>query len=104
MEAMIAASFKAWDPSCFILDLRKLTYEWGDMMTALFDPPHDLISTSELKVEFPFAAVVSELNREGLTSLIKQEMQADPEKILFDNIDDACARVVEMARKTYELA
>ena len=104
MEGMMAAGFRAWDPSCCILDLRKLKYEWVDMMCALFNPPHELISLTEEAVEYPFAIVVSDVNREGLTSLVTQEMSGDPSKILFDTMESATKRVIEIARKTYKMA
>ena len=102
MYAMIAAAFKLWDPICCILDLRGLKYEWGDMMSQLFVPPHDLFSLGEEPVDFPFAAVVSDLNREGLTSLISDEMSMDPAIILFDTIELAYERVIAIAGKTYK--
>jgi hypothetical protein len=104
MEGMMAAGFRAWNPSCCILDLRKLKYEWGDMMCSLFNPPHELISLTEEEVEYPFAVVISDLNREGLTSLVSQEMSEDPATILFDSIEAAAQRVVEIAHKTYRIA
>lgn len=104
MDAMIAAGFRAWDPSCLILDLRNLRYEWGDRVAAIFAPPHDLISTNNEEVEFPLAAVVSNLNRDGLTSLIKDEMDGNPEEVLFESLDDAQARVIEIAKRTYRIA
>ncbi|ADG66434.1 conserved hypothetical protein [Planctopirus limnophila DSM 3776] len=104
MNGMIAAGFKAWDPSCFILDLRRLKYEWGDMMTAIFAPPHELISMNDEEVEFPFAAIVSDLNRDGLTSLVKEEMRGNPEALLFETFDDAQERVTAIAKQTYHIA
>lgn len=104
MEGMIAAGFKAWDPSCCILDLRQLKYEWGDMMTILFAPPHDLISTTAEEVEFPFAAIVSDLNREGFTTLLKQELRRIPERYLVETLGEAVERVTEIARRTYRIA
>ena len=101
MEGMIAAGFKAWNPSCCILDLRKLKYEWGDMMCVVFNPPHEFISLTDDPVEFPFAAVISDMNREGLLSLVLEEMSGDSTKLLFDSMETAMTRVVEIARKTY---
>lgn len=104
MEGMIAAGFHAWSPSCCILDLRRLKYEWGDMMCAVINPPHNFVSITEEDVEYPFAVVISDLNREGLTSLVSQEMLEDPSTILFDTLEAAAKRVVEIARKTYKIA
>lgn len=80
MDAMIAAGLKAWGHPCLILDLRRLKYEWGDMMSMIFFPPHELISLTDKPVQFPFAVIVSDLNRTGLTSLIKDEMSGNPKE------------------------
>jgi hypothetical protein len=104
MDGMIAARFRAWSPACLILDLRRLKYEWGDMMTAIFAPPHELISTNDEEVDFPIAAIVSDLNRDGLASLVKEEMRGNPEALLFETLDDARKRVIEIAKKTYHIA
>lgn len=104
MQGMIAAGFKAWNPSCLILDLRNLKYQWGDMMIEIFAPPHDLTSMTQEKVGYPLAAVASDLNRYGLTSLIMEEMQGNPKDILFETLDDARKRVIEMAKRYYRMA
>lgn len=100
MEAVISAGFRAWDPCCCIIDLRNLRYQWGDMMLVLFNPPHEMISGTDEEFEFPFAAVISDLNREGFNSLVSEEMFADPTKLLFNTIENATARVIEIANKT----
>ena len=42
---------------------------------------------------FPVAVVVSDLNRKGLTSLVVQEMGADPRRWLFESIEEAALAV-----------
>jgi hypothetical protein len=85
MDAMIAAGVAAWQPMGVVLDLRGLRYAWGDEMARTLagagiheDPP---------------AVVVSDLNREGLTSLVKEELGGRPEKWLYESLDDALAVV-----------
>lgn len=102
MHGMIAAAFKIWEPACCILDLRGLRYEWGDMMIVLFDAPHDFIRLDVKTFEYPVAAVVSDLNREGLTSLVTDEMFEDPKNVLFDTIELAYERVIAIADKSYK--
>lgn len=102
MHGMIAAAFKIWEPACCILDLRGLKYEWGDMVSVLFDAPHDFISLGEVSFEYPIVAVISDLNREGLTSLVRDWMSEDPTKLLFDTMELAYLRVTEVAKKSYK--
>ena len=59
---------------------------------------------SDEKIVFPLAAIVSDLNREGFASLVKDEMGGVPETFLFETLDDARKRVTEIARKTYRIA
>lgn len=73
-------------------------------MTAIFAPPHELISMNDEEVDFPIAAIVSDLNRDGLASLVKEEMRSNPEALLFETMDDARKRVIEIAKKTYRIA
>src|SRR5690349_21152281 len=37
MSAIIAAGLQSWEPVAVILDLRQLSYEWGDQMVKPFD-------------------------------------------------------------------
>jgi hypothetical protein len=87
MEAMIAAGVAAWSPFGVVLDLRELSYEWGDEMQEV------LAGARNPRRSLPTAVVVSDLNREGLTSLVTQEMLAAPADWLFDTVDDAIAAV-----------
>jgi hypothetical protein len=101
MQGIIAAAFKIWEPACCILDLRGLKYDWGDMMIAIFAAPHDYIRLDGESFEYPIAAVVSDLNRKGLTSLVRDEMFEDPKNLLFETIELAYERVVAIARTSY---
>jgi hypothetical protein len=82
MRAMVAAGVFAWSPQAVVLDLRGLVYEWGDNMA-------QVLAGDDL----PRAVVVSDLNREGLMSLVEQEMFAKPEDWLFESIEEAVAAV-----------
>src|SRR4051794_17767586 len=73
MAAIVAAGLQAWKPSGLVLDLRGLSYSWGDMMTVPFCVQPDLRVRDE-KIPFPTVAIVSDLNRRGLTSLVRDEM------------------------------
>ena len=85
MEAMIRAGITAFDPVGVLLDLRNMAYEWGDMMVNPLCAGHQHYVDSDL----PLAVVVSDLNREGLTSLVTDEMQSDPSKLLFETMETA---------------
>jgi hypothetical protein len=93
MSAQIAAVRKAWDPWALILDLRELTYEWGDMMSGVFSTPKifDLLGKHEFSS--PLAVVISDRNREGLTSLIREIQNADPAEVLFESLDEAVSSI-----------
>ena len=85
MDAMIRAGIAVWSPAAVVLDLRELVYEWGDMMVRPLAAGSDYYVDGDL----PLAAIVSDLNREGLTSLVAKEMQADPATLLFASLEDA---------------
>lgn len=80
MLGMIAAGIAVWSPSALVLDLRKLKYAWGDTMA-------QVLGSSVL----PTTVVTSALNREGLTSLVEQEMFAKAGDWLFESLADAVA-------------
>jgi len=42
IEGMIRTVYEIWRPSAIILDLRELTYEWGDEMDLVLQPPTDI--------------------------------------------------------------
>lgn len=103
MSAMIAAGFIACCyPQGLILDLSELKYEWGDMMSEVVWPPYNLISVSDKEIIYPFAVVISDLNRTGLTSLVKEEMMEKPNEYLFETFNEALNKVNEMANQRYK--
>jgi len=74
-----------------ILDLTQLKYEWGDEMAGvLFYCSNHPIETG---LKIPVAVITSELNAEGLTSLVRDEMHERPEDWLFADLDAAIASV-----------
>ncbi|HEY3320970.1 MAG TPA: hypothetical protein VGP72_10935 [Planctomycetota bacterium] len=87
MDAMIAAGKAGWDPVALLLDLRKLRYEWGDEMGRTLSDA----KASGFERQLPLAVVVSELNRAGLTSLIRDELFGKPEQWLCDSLEAALA-------------
>jgi len=100
MTAIIKAAAAVWRPAGCLLDLRQMKYEWGDEMLrpiCAFDPCH----VGDKLVDFPMAVVVSNLNRRGFTSLVRQEMDGDPGELLFDSIEAALAAVDKQAQRIY---
>ena len=85
MSAMTTAAIFLWSPSAVLFDLRELEYEWGDLMAEVLDIPacHRL----------PATAIISDLNKIGLTSLVSSELGMDPNEILFDSWDTAMERL-----------
>lgn len=133
MSTIIKAAMTAWQPVALVLDLRQLKYVWGDEMSIPFHThrtfePRELLMGSifgeypklvkgdleELdkiakdELALPMAAVVSELNRTGLTSLVKEELSRDfgkemnPEDILFETLEDALASVDQRLQKIFQ--
>jgi hypothetical protein len=83
MRAVIAAGVAAWKPASLVLDLRRLTYEWGDNMAEVLGCAQPL----------PTAVAVSDLNRDGLASLVEQEMFGEPKRWLFESVEAAIGAV-----------
>jgi len=89
MNAMIRAGIAGFSCVGVILDLRDMSYEWGDMMLCPFGAGFRYYVDSDL----PIVAVVSDRNRKGLTSLMVDEADTDPSTILFDTIETALDRL-----------
>jgi hypothetical protein len=104
--ATVMAGLEAWQPWALILDLRALAYTWGDRMQNVLAvaqywyEPHRPVRRAfggeEVPMEFPLAVVVSDLNRDGLESLVRDEMHLDPRTLLFDS-QEVAARVLDQA-------
>jgi len=77
MHAMIGDGFAACTPATLILDLRGLKYDFGDQMLRIFD---QRIITK---------VIVSDLNRNGLSTLISGTLFLDPNAELFDSLENA---------------
>ena len=99
MEAMTRAGITAFDSVGVILDLRDLAYEWGDMMVNPFGAGHQHYIDSDL----PVVAVISDLNRVGLTSLVTDEMQFDPANLLFETMEAALKHLDALYQKSKPL-
>lgn len=97
MAVIIEAALMAWGSSALVVDLRKLTYEWGDAIAwAVFRRKRGFIPSSAMKPTLPTAVIVSEHNRERLTSLIVQFLlDKEPSKWLFDTLEEAMNAVEE---------
>lgn len=87
IEVLMAANMVAIEPDAVILDFSKLKYEWGDQMAGvLFYCSNHPIETG---VRIPVAVITSELNLEGLTSLVRDEMLESTDDWLFDDLTAA---------------
>lgn len=85
MNAVVHAGIAAFDPEAIVLDLREMAYQWGDMITL----PIGVASNHAATV-----MVTSDLCREGMTSLVRDEMCANPGAWLTENLDTAIDRVL----------
>jgi len=100
MTGIIKAADSIWHSAGLILDLRQLKYKWGDEMVKAIGA----LGSCRVKdsyMPFPTAIIVSDLNRNGLTSLAKAEMQVDPTELLFDDIETALSAVDRKAQQIY---
>ena len=87
IESLLAANMVAIEPDVVILDFTQLKYEWGDEMAGvLFYCSNHPIETG---LKIPVAVITSELNVDGLASLVRDEMQERPEDWLFADLETA---------------
>jgi len=91
MAAIIKAGLEAWGHSALIIDLRMMSYVWGDMIGQALTAGHGRY----INAVFPTGVIVSDRNREGLTSFVRQELDEDPAKWLFESLADALRAVEE---------
>jgi hypothetical protein len=98
MRAIIVAALDAWSPSGLVLDLRHLAYEWGDLMTGVLCGGDRYCAVPVL----PAAVVVSDLCREGLTSLVEHEIMGDSAHWLFEDLESAIEEVERQIRADEE--
>ena len=79
------------EPDAVILDFTTLRYEWGDEMARiLFACSIDPLD-SDLRI--PVAVIISGLNREGITSLVLDEMDEEPCNWIYQSLDEAIAAI-----------
>lgn len=89
MRAVVVAALDVWWAAGLVLDLRELAYEWGDQMTGVLCGGDRFCGVPSL----PTTVAVSDLCREGLTSLVGQEIGDDPKRWLFEDLEAAVAEL-----------
>ena len=101
MAGIVKAAQEAWPASALILDWRQLEYEWGDEI----GKPIDAFGTCRVdgkNISAPTAVIISDLNRVGLTSLVKQEMGGNTDELLFNSLEEALVAVDKQAHRIYK--
>jgi hypothetical protein len=98
---IIFAAFEQTRPAALVYDFRALEYRWGDNLTETFyyHPDASIVDDDIVHPEpyvdtidsFPVVYAVSDLNRTGLTSLLRDEMDIDPSLYMFESIEEALA-------------
>ncbi|HYP99929.1 MAG TPA: hypothetical protein VER96_14735 [Polyangiaceae bacterium] len=97
---IIMLGLEVWQPSALVLDLTNFKYEWGDMMRNVLSAgqrwygtvhPFRAVFCAGLPERLPFAVLVSDLNREGLTSLVEDEMGGEVASTLYESFSDAAS-------------
>ncbi len=78
INATITAAEAVWQTSFFVLDYRAMSYEWGDMLPLDWGlkpvtPEADKLLRGLGSIQKCSAVLVSERNREGISSLINAE-------------------------------
>jgi|GEM_PF-3623510 len=89
MDEAIGELLDAEMPAGLIIDFRALKYSWGDEMARILFAPNDWYGGA-----FPVVVIVSDLNREGLTSLVRDEMFEKPEEWLAET-EEAALRLMK---------
>lgn len=69
---MITLGTEVWNPFKIVIDIRKVTYTWGDDMLKLFNEPEHL----------QIVMIVSDYNKYAISTLLNR---GDPEKDIVDN-------------------
>ncbi len=95
ISTMIDAARASWPSSCFVLDYRAMSYEWGDMLPLMLGPEETSAEVAPMHRAFgamPYccATLISDLNREAIASLLASAYGygSDP-TWLFDGLGDA---------------
>ena len=100
IEALMAGNMVAIEPDAVILDFTNLKYEWGDEMAGvLFYCSNHPIETG---LKIPVAVVTSKLNCDGLTSLVRDEMQECPDDWLFADLNAAIISIQHRLAASHE--
>lgn len=74
MYAHGEAAIAAWSPSAVVIDLRKLHYQWGDMLERVFD----VGARSYVDSKFPRSVVVGPDCEEPIRTLLLGERSEEP--------------------------
>ncbi len=91
IEALTAGNMVAIEPDAVILDFTNLKYDWGDEMAGvLFYCSNHPIETG---LKIPVAVVTSDLNLDGLTSLVRDEMLECTTDWLFADLNAAISSI-----------
>jgi hypothetical protein len=103
IAASVLAGLEAWDAAALVLDFRELSYAWGDGMADALRAGERWHQPRAADAQllnifcvrgtdrFYTAVVASPKCREGLTSLLRDEMYEEPVRWLFDSLDAALA-------------
>ncbi|MEO6897938.1 MAG: hypothetical protein ABI218_14975 [Caldimonas sp.] len=103
--AVVMAGLEAWQPWAVILDLRAVTYSWGDRMENVLmasqrwflplRPALNVFAGGMLPVVMPQTIVVSDSCRDGMASLLRY-MDREPAEMLFESMADAARALDRM--------
>lgn len=85
MDDVLTRFLNSERPAGLILDLRELEYWWGDQMAQTLALVH--VDAPAAKV----VVIVSDSNRQGMTSLVRDELFCDPSRWLVDDDEQAKA-------------
>ena len=89
----------AFNPWCLILDMRELSYQWGNSLLAVFDDADRYMSgDDDSPVRFPIVVVTSSKCRDAFLSLVTPHGGARPEWH-FDDMEPAIAYALAKARE-----
>jgi hypothetical protein len=89
MLAIAKAALWAWRSFGLVLDLRELEYTSGDKLGAVLSCGED----QWVDAEFPVRVVVSDRCREGITSLVEDELFLDASTWISPSVEQALSSI-----------
>jgi len=90
MRANTRAALSAWPSFGLVLDFRELEYKFGDMMASVLSCAED----QWVDAEFPVRIIVSDRCREGIQSLVEDELFQVASQWVSESVEQALSSIL----------